>query len=184
MKTPRFGVLSYYNVYSFYIEPIIFTAKNEFGQLFFCYSLGIEDRDDVWIVIPVSQDLVHRLEQKEIPVVKMIKQSKTSRVFLVKVDLETLEATETEVFSKSLKYQMPKDSYFIRENINYDGSREHTHKIRIASQQRKQIPSGVLDRASEAFGDFCRHYLKKFGIAVSIFSLDAIRGSFVYRVHA
>jgi hypothetical protein len=184
MKTPRFGVLSYCNVYNFYVEPLIFTAVNEFGQLFFCYSLGIEDGNDVWIVIPVSQELVHKLEQKEIPVVKMIKQSKTSRVFLFRVDLETQDVTETDVPSNSLKYKMPNDKYFIRENINYDGSREHTHKIRIASQQSKQIPSGVLDRASEAFGDFCRHYLKKFGIAVSIYSLDAIRGSFVYRVQA
>lgn len=34
-----FGKLFYHNIYAIYSEPVVFTALNEQGQIFFCYSL-------------------------------------------------------------------------------------------------------------------------------------------------
>lgn len=77
---------------------------------------------------------------------------------------------------------MPQDNVFIRENINYDGRRKHSHRIRIAKKSNKDIISETLNQVSEVFGEFCRHYLKKHEISVSFYPRDAVEGSFVYRV--
>ena len=182
LDSPRFGKLFYHNVYSYYDEPLIFSALNEYDQLFFCYSLGCDENHDRWIIVPISQDLINRLEQKDISVVRVIQQNTTSKVFLVKIDLENFTVNEEHVLAKKLPFKLPKDDYYIRENVNYDGTRKHSHKIRIANVLNKSIVSETLNKASEAFGDFCRHFLKKHDLSVYFYPQDAIPGSFVYRV--
>lgn len=182
LESEKCGSLHYHNVYSFYDVPIIFTALNEFDQLFFCYSLGCDETNDRWIVVPTSQDRVNRLEQKDIPIIKMIKQSATSKVFLLNINLDDFEITESTISSKALPFKMPSEHVFIRENINYDGRRKFSHRIRIAKKSNADIISETLNQVSEVFGEFCRHYLKKHDISVSFYPQDAVVGSFVYRV--
>lgn len=184
ISSDRCGSLYYYNVYSYYDEPIIFTAKNEFGQLFFCYRLGCENNFDNWIIAPTSQDRVNKLEQKEISILSMMKYSSSAKVILLKINLANYSIVEKLVPFKRLKYQMPSEDIFIRENINYDGTRKHSHKIRIArsSSSSKDILSETLNEASAIFGEFCRGFLKKHDISVAFYPQDALNGSFVYRV--
>ncbi|WP_447554591.1 DUF6575 domain-containing protein [Vibrio cholerae] len=160
----------------------MFTALNEYDQLFFCYSLGCDEQHDRWIIVPASQEKVNRLEQKDIPIVHMIKPSVSAKVLLTKIGLDTNEVSEEFVVAKKLPYKMPQDNVFIRENINYDGRRKHSHRIRIAKKSNKDIISETLNQVSEVFGEFCRHYLKKHEISVSFYPRDAVEGSFVYRV--
>ncbi|MDF4498199.1 hypothetical protein P3467_15725 [Vibrio parahaemolyticus] len=182
LTSSRCGSLYYHNVYSYYDEPLIFTALNEYDQLFFCYSLGCDELHDRWIIVPASQEKVNRLEQKDIPIVHMIKPSVSAKVLLTKIDLDTSEVSEEFVVAKKLPYKMPQNNVFIRENINYDGRRKHSHRIRIAKKSNKDIISETLNQVSEVFGEFCRHYLKKHEISVSFYPRDAVEGSFVYRV--
>lgn len=182
LTSSRCGSLYYHNVYSYYDEPLIFTALNEYDQLFFCYSLGCDEQHDCWIIVPASQEKVNRLEQKDIPIVHMIKPSVSAKVLLTKIGLDTNEVSEEFVVAKKLPYKMPQDNVFIRENINYDGRKKHSHRIRIAKKSNKDIISETLNQVSEVFGEFCRHYLKKHEISVSFYPRDAVEGSFVYRV--
>ncbi|MDT0602535.1 DUF6575 domain-containing protein [Thalassotalea castellviae] len=184
IKSKVFGPLYYHNVYSFYDEPLIFNALNEFGQLFFCYALGCDEKDDRWIVVPISEQNANKLEQKDMPILSAIKQSANSSVLVIKTSLESGKQDEEYVAAKKLPYRLPTDKVFIRENVNYDGKRAHTHRIRIAKNNNAQIVSGILNKASEAFGEFCQGYLKKFDLSTKFFPQDAITGSFVYRVKA
>ncbi len=182
LTSGRCGSLYYHNVYSYYDEPLIFTALNEYEQLFFCYSLGCDEQHDRWIVVPTSQERVNRLEQKDLSIVQMIKPAASAKVLLVKIDLDTYAVSEDFIVAKKLPYKMPQNNVFIRENINYDGKRKHSHRIRIAKKSNKDIISEILNQVSEVFGEFCRHYLKKHEISVSFYPRDAVEGSFVYRV--
>ncbi|NGZ18618.1 hypothetical protein G6Z94_14880 [Vibrio aestuarianus] len=182
LTSSRCGSLYYHNIYSYYDEPLIFTALNEYDQLFFCYSLGCDEQHDRWIVVPASQEKVNRLEQKDIPIIHMLKPSASAKVLLIKIDLDTGIVSEDFVIAKKLPYKMPQDNIFIRENINYDGKRKHSHRIRIAKKSHKDIISETLNQVSEVFGEFCRHYLRKHEISVSFYPRDAVEGSFVYRV--
>nr|MBF4222787.1 hypothetical protein [Vibrio anguillarum] len=123
------------------------------------YSLGCDEQHDRWIVVPASQEKVNRLEQKDIPIVHMLKPSASAKVLLIKIDVDTGIVSEDFVIAKKLPYKMPQDNIFIRENINYDGKRKHSHRIRIAKKSHKDIISETLNQVSEVFGEFCRHYL-------------------------
>lgn len=182
LESPRCGSLYYHNVYSYYDEPIIFTALNEFEQLFFCYALGCDDLNDRWIIVPTSQDRINKLEQKDLAIVKMIKASAKAKVLLTKINLETFEVTEEFQLAKMLPFKMPEADVFIRENINYDGKRKFSHRIRVARNTSSPIMSETLNKVSDVFIEFCRHYLKKFDINVAWYAQDAIKGSFVYRM--
>lgn len=182
LKSERCGSLFYHNVYSYYDEPLIFTAMNGYDQLYFCYSLGCDQTHDRWIIVPTSQEKINRLEQKDIPIIQMIQPSSSAKVLMVKVSLETSEIIEDFQIAKKLPYKMPANDIFIRENINYDGRRKHSHRIRIAKKSNKLIISETLNKVSEVFGEFCRNYLSKHDISVSFYPRDAVIGSFVYRV--
>jgi len=171
-------------VYSFYDEPIIFTALNEFDQLFFCYSLGCDETHDRWLIVPVSQDRVNKLEQKDLPIIKILKPSAKTKLTEIRIDLKTFEISESLRVAKELPYQMPSDKVFIHENINYDGRRNYSHRIRVAKVKNSDIMSETLNKVSEVFVEFCRHYLRKHSIKISLYAKDAVRGSFVYRMKA
>lgn len=184
LQSERCGRLSYHNVYSFYDEPIIFTALNEFEQLFFCYSLGCDETHERWIIVPMSQDKVNKLEQKSISIVKAIKQSAKSKVFVVKIGLENEQVSEELVLGSSLNYRLPSENFFITQNVNFDGRRKFSHRIRIAKKSKTDLISETLNQVSERFGEFCRHYLSRHDVGVKFFPQDAVPGSFVYRVKA
>ncbi|OXR99548.1 DUF6575 domain-containing protein [Shewanella algae] len=186
IKTKTFGRLYYHNVYSFYEQPLTFVSLNDFGQLFFCYSLGLDDHylKDQWIIVPISEDNVNKLEQKDIPIIKAIKQSSTSNVLVVDILLESGRLIERRTPANKLDFIFPDKNVFIHENINYDGSRKHTHRIRFSKNAKSPIASEVLDSASKAFNEFCKNFLRYFDVKTNFYHQDAIRGSFVYRVKA
>jgi hypothetical protein len=186
MSCKTYGALSYHNVYSFYDEPIAFTAFNEYEQVFFCYSLGLDDEfeHDMWLISPISEKLINKLEQKDVPILSAIQQKSDSKTLLVKINIETGIREEVIKNVKSLPYLLPEADVFITENVNYDRQRRHTHRIRFSKKNNSQIVSGALDSASKAFNDFCKNFLRNFDISTNFYYKDAIEGSFVYRVKA
>lgn len=184
LKSDQCGTLYYHNVYSFYDEPLIFSALNEFDQLFFCYSLGCDETHDRWIIVPTSQDKINQLEQKDIPIIKMMRSNAQSKVIHINIDLNSSAASESMEFFRKLDYLMPSDDVFIRENINYDGKRNFSHRLSIDKLSGAEIASETLNQVSERFVEFCRSYLNKHDILVQFFPKDAVPGSFVYRLKA
>ena len=93
----RFGRLSYHNVYSVYDIPLIFSAKNEYGQDYFCYFLGYESTNNTekWLIIPTSESIINKLEQKDISIRKILMPNENSLGILTLVDCETLLITMT-----------------------------------------------------------------------------------------
>ena len=176
------GALYYHNVYSFYDEPLIFTALNQFEQLFFCYALGCDDDNDRWIIVPVSPEVINELEQKDRSILSVLKPRKNHQVFLARISLADASVDEQLVNIDTLDVLMPRDDIFILENVNYDGKRRHSHRIRIASRKSKQLVSSVINDASRLFGEFFDRFLEKCGISVDSFPVDAVHGSFVFRV--
>ena len=87
-----FGKLFYHNVYAFYGEPVVFTAFNEYRHFFFCYSLGLDDEqeNDLWLIMPISEEKKNRLEQKDIPVIKMMKGDDCEKIKLLKLNLDKI----------------------------------------------------------------------------------------------
>ncbi|MEL4394863.1 DUF6575 domain-containing protein [Shewanella algae] len=177
----RFGELFYHNVYAFYDEPLTFTALNEFGQLFFCYSLGYADEFDKWIVIPTSSERVNKLEQKDISIVEMIKPNASAKAYLIEINVSDFSLKENLIKVSKLQYSLPDKNVFISSNINYDGVRRHTHKIRI-DQKSGKLESSTLAQSLDYFVDFISTYLKKYDVSVSMLAHDAIVGSFSYRI--
>lgn len=183
-KTPRFGTLYYHNAYHIYMEPLIFSAYNEYEQLFFCYSLGMDDNNnfDRWIITPISEMLLNSIEQKNRPIIDAIVQKSKDTIYVIEENINTNQIEEKEIKFSKCPYLMPKNNIFIYENINLDGTRKHSHKIRLSNQTGTKILSEKLSQVSELFVSFCKNYLRSFQIPLSMYSEDAVQGSFIFRV--
>ena len=184
MDSSHFSNLYYHNVYSFYDEPVIFTALNDYDQLFFCYSLGCDKKDERWLITPISEKRVNELEQKDIPIVKAISSRRDDYVHLVRCSLETGILDESKVKFSKLPFKLPSEDVFIRENINLDNRRKHTHKIRVSRKSGSEILADYLSDATGAFTNLIKHVLKKHKLKSNFYPIDAVEGSFMYRVKA
>lgn len=184
LKTP-FGRLEIYNVYASYEEPTIFSATNEYGQLFFCYWIGVNTEEDRWIINPVSESLINKLEQKKTPISKLIKPKGYSKVFMFSEFMDSGETRFTELATtRRLPFTLPDDSVFISENINLDGSRKHTHRVRINKESQGLYLSNKLADIFGAFSDFYHALRQPLDVSSTLEAVDALRGSFNFRVKA
>lgn len=184
MDSTSFGELYYHNVYSFYGEPVIFTAQNRFSQLFFCYSLGCDGDYERWLITPISAERSVQLEQKDIPIVKAISASKQDSVLLVTINIDNGAQDESWKKFSDLNFLMPGKDVFISENVNWDGKRKHTHKIRISKEGDNDIYASYIGNLTGAFTDFFRNFLDSHDIKSNFFPKDAVPGSFIFRVKA
>lgn len=182
MSCAAFGDLYYHNVYSFYGEPVIFTAQNSFSQLFFCYSLGCDGELERWLITPLSAERAIQLEQKDIPIIKAISASKQDYVLLISINIDNGEQSESWKKFSDLDFLMPESDVFISENVNWDGKRKHTHKIRISKEGESDIFASYIGNLTGAFTDFFRNFLDSHDIKSNFFPKDAVPGSFVFRV--
>lgn len=75
INSNHYGDLTADCVYIFYDAiPLTFSAKNDKGELFWCYSLGVNDEKnaEMYLVIPVSCDNLYRFETGKISFLDMI----------------------------------------------------------------------------------------------------------------
>lgn len=185
LKSERFGKLYYHNVYNFYEEPLFFTALNEFEQIFLCYSLGYINDKDTWLINPVSSEKALKLEQKQSSIYESLVNSTTSKVIIAERCEETQNLINEKFRTASkLPYRMPDKNRHIRESVNWDGKRQYTHKVRFSRRNNLPITEEVLGKASQAFGAFIKNFLKQFDIRPRFVPIDAVKGSFIYRVKA
>tara|TARA_Y100000296_G_C5178236_1_gene261499 strand:- start:2500 stop:3762 length:1263 start_codon:yes stop_codon:yes gene_type:complete len=182
LESKIFGKLYYHNVYSFYGEPVIFTATNNYDQKFFCYNLGDEDQSELWTVTPISEKRVNQLEQKDISILKAISATKKDSVLLIRALYDGSDILEEWKTFSRLNYLFPKDDVFITENINLDGKRSHSHKIRVSKSNSGKLTTAKLSSVTSAFTDFLKSLLKGSDAPNDFYPQDAVEGSFVYRV--
>lgn len=114
-----FGKLFYHNIYALYGEPVVFTVLNEQGKIFFCYSLGLDDKQqcELWLITPITKDNLHRLEQKEMSVVDAIKDNNDEKFKLIKLDIENGSKEEGWILIQDSNYLMPNQDVYITEII-------------------------------------------------------------------
>lgn len=185
LKSERFGKLNYHNVYNFYDEPLFFTALNEFQQPFLCYSLGFIEDKDTWLIKPISSGDVLKLEQKQLSIYGALVSSASSKIVVTERCFETLNSVnENFKVASKLPYEMPIETRYIRESVNWDGKREYSHKVRFSRRNNLPITEEVLGKASQAFGSFIKNFLKQFDVRPKFLPIDAVPGSFIYRVKA
>ncbi|KKZ53907.1 DUF6575 domain-containing protein [Haemophilus haemolyticus] len=184
VNNPKFGKLNYHNVYTYYDEPLMFSAKNEFGHIYFCYSLGCDKTHDRWLIIPTTPEHINRFEQKDISISSMIRGSLKGKItYLLKFDLDNLEQSLSLLEEGDFNYKLPNDDLFIHENINYDGTRDYTHRIRIAVNDKSNQTISIINNISESFGLLLNNAFKSmFNIKTSFLLRDAVPGSYVQRV--
>lgn len=180
----KFGKLKYHNVYAYYDEPLMFSAKNQFGHIYFCYSLGCDNLYDRWLIIPTTSECINHFEQKDISIFSMIKNSlREKTTYLLKFNLSNLEQSLDLLEEKNFNYKLPNEDLYIHENINYDGTRNYTHRIRIAVKDKSHQTVSIINNISESFSLLLRNALKSmFDIKTNFLLRDAVPGSYVQRV--
>lgn len=105
---------AYLNVYAYYDQPVMFSAKNQFGERYVCYSLGCEDLTEEWLIIPFSLETIKLLEDKNLSVSKLIKDAlKGDSLFLLKIKLSNFEQTVEKVKEEGFNYLLPEDNVYI-----------------------------------------------------------------------
>lgn len=183
--TTPFGSLKINNVYAYYDEPTIFSAKNEFGQLYFCYWIHDDQEAEYWIINPVSGELINKLEQKKLPISKLIKPSGYEHIFMFRFPFDEGELAKVDLQTrKKLPFTLPKSSVFIADNINVDGSRKHTHRVRLSRENSHDFLPDKLAALFEAFSNYYNALRKSLNVSSSLATIDATSGSFNFRVKA
>lgn len=115
--------LYYKNVYAFYEEPLMFSLENHDGDLFFGYALGSEDETSVYLIVPVTQDILDRLENKTLSILGLFEETSDQTLDKLTVFVPCLsdfDTSERQVYFHKLNYLMPEDSIFIDECYPYD----------------------------------------------------------------
>lgn len=183
--TTPFGSLKINNVYAYYDEPTIFCAKNEFGQLYFCYWIKDDQEAEYWIINPVSVELVTKLEQKKLPLSKLIKPSGYEHIFMFRFPFDEGSLKKIDVPThKKLPFTLPDSSVYIADNINIDGSRKHTHRVRISKENSHEFLPDKLAALFQAFSNYYNALRKSQNVSSSLATIDATSGSFNFRVKA
>ena len=53
-------------VYEFYDEPVLFTARGSDGQLYLCMLVGVQDIQRTWLYVPLSQARLAEIEANRV----------------------------------------------------------------------------------------------------------------------
>lgn len=85
-----FGKLFFHNIYELPNKHAACSASNEQGQFFFCYSLGLDDKQEnkSWLITPITKDDLQRFEQKEMPIINAIMGNEGEKVQLIKINMK------------------------------------------------------------------------------------------------
>jgi hypothetical protein len=113
LHSPALGKLLFHKIYSSYVQPLLFTVKNDAGELFFGYSLGADQLNDRWLITPVSEKILSLIEQKQLPLVEVFNQDEKQPIFVIKQNVDNEDITELQTELKLLSFQLPRDSFFL-----------------------------------------------------------------------
>lgn len=104
--------LKYYVIYDG--MPVTFSAKNEKDELFWCYSLGLNEEKDaeMYLVIPISCDNLARFEANHISYLDMLTKQQIMNTLLYWKFDNTFE--EMQVKADKMPFLLPKQNIYLR----------------------------------------------------------------------
>ncbi|MFC3833505.1 DUF6575 domain-containing protein [Deinococcus rufus] len=100
--TPAFGHLETVTVYITVNEPMLFSARNELGELFIVGYADMTENGEMWMIVRVSRGRLRQFEAGQIDIRDMFLQPELGSVTLVEYD-------DTHPDRPGLRYLLPSD---------------------------------------------------------------------------
>lgn len=113
-KNKVLGTIISSKIYYWYDAPVTFKAFDEFGNYYFCYSLGYDKENDSedWLLVKTTEQNMIELEKNKISITDFVMENlNQDKVYLVKLyeNKETVELLKEETFN----FKMPKKDVFL-----------------------------------------------------------------------
>lgn len=113
-KNNILGTIISSKIYSWYDGPLLLKAFDEYGNYYFCYSLGYDKENDSenWLLVKTTEQNMIELEKNKISITNFVKENLSKeKVYLVKFydNNETVELLNEETFN----FKMPEKDIFL-----------------------------------------------------------------------
>lgn len=113
-KNNILGTIISSKIYSWYDGPLLLKAFDEYGNYYFCYSLGYDKENDSenWLLVKTTEQNMIELEKNKISITDFVMGNlNQDKVYLVKFyeNEDTVELLKKETFN----FKMPKKDVFL-----------------------------------------------------------------------
>lgn len=113
-KNNILGTIISSKIYSWYDGPLLLKAFDEYGNYYFCYSLGYDKENDSenWLLVKTTEQNMIELEKNKISITDFVMGNlNQDKVYLVKFyeNENTVELLKKETFN----FKMPKKDVFL-----------------------------------------------------------------------
>lgn len=113
-KNNILGTIISSKIYSWYDGPLLLKAFDEYGNYYFCYSLGYDKENDSenWLLVKTTEQNMIELEKNKISITDFVMGNlNQDKVYLVKLyeNEDTVELLKKETFN----FKMPKKDVFL-----------------------------------------------------------------------
>ena len=113
-KNKILGTIISSKIYSWYDGPLLLKAFDEYGNYYFCYSLGYDKESDSedWLLVKTTEQNMIELEKNKISITDFVMENlNQDKVYLVKLyeNKETVELLKEETFN----FKMPEKDIFL-----------------------------------------------------------------------
>lgn len=113
-KNNILGTIISSKIYSWYDGPLLLKAFDEYGNYYFCYSLGYDKENDSenWLLVKTTEQNMIELEKNKISITDFVMGNlNQDKVYLVKFyeNEDAVELLKKETFN----FKMPKKDVFL-----------------------------------------------------------------------
>lgn len=113
-KNNILGTIISSKIYSWYDGPLLLKAFDEYGNYYFCYSLGYDKENDSenWLLVKTTEQNMIELEKNKISITDFVMGNlNQDKVYLVKFyeNEDTVELLKKETFN----FKMPEKDIFL-----------------------------------------------------------------------
>lgn len=113
-KNEILGTIISSKIYSWYDGPLLLKAFDEYGNYYFCYSLGYdkESNSEDWLLVKTTEQSMIELEKNKISITDFVMENlNKNKVYLVKLyeNKDTVELLKEETFN----FKMPEKDIFL-----------------------------------------------------------------------
>ena len=113
-KNNILGTIISSKIYSWYDGPLLLKAFDEYGNYYFCYSLGYDKENDSenWLLVKTTEQNMIELEKNKISITDFVMGNlNQDKVYLVKFceNEDTVKLLKKETFN----FKMPKKDVFL-----------------------------------------------------------------------
>lgn len=140
---PYYGSLFFHHTYLFFDEPLVFSCINETFQMFFVLAIPNEDNKEKWLLAPISQGRLMRLEKNAIEIRKIFTEPESFVWLLV---LQNGEYSVSHIDPRNLTEELlPEEG----ELLDYNGNQELLPTDETPSNQAREEMRDILEISLE-----------------------------------